>query len=124
MASDPKLIKLMSKIEELCREADVGGHVNLLSKTHGEFRFVLPKWAGLYEEYDSDGNCIIRLKIKKAEGDTHEKAELTAHFLHSVRDVCAQTFGLVDKFIQVTDEKWKTEHTPFYGFEPKKRPPD
>lgn len=122
MNSDPKLIRLMEKIEKLCEEADVGAHVNLVSKTHGEFGFVLPKWGALYEEILPDTTTAIRLKFSRAQGDTHEKAELTAHFLHSMRDVFVMAFKLTNEFIEITDAKWKTEHVPFSNFQPKTRP--
>jgi hypothetical protein len=119
MNYDPKLKELARRIEDLCKEYDAGAHISLVSRTHGEFRFCLPDWAGLYEEVEpATGNVRIRLKIKKAEGDTFEKAELTAHLLHSLRDTAASCFAFVDQFIKVTDEKWQTEHKPFHGFRP------
>lgn len=111
-----------AKIEELCKAYDCGGHVTLVSKTHGEFRFVLPEWTCLYEEVDpKTGDIGIRVRVKKADGDTHEDAELTAHYLHSMRDTFATAFAFVDRLIEKTDEKWKTEHTPFHKFRPHRK---
>lgn len=116
---DPRLKECMAKIEAICKQYDCGGHISLVSKTHGEFRFVLPTWTGLYDEVDpKNGDIHVRLKIKKADGDTHEKAELTAHYLHSIRDTCASGFLFVNEMTEITDEKWKTEHKPFHGFRP------
>jgi hypothetical protein len=115
---DPKLKEAMSAIEAVCKRYGCGGHITLISKTHGEFRFVLPDWAGLYEVIDENGNSGIRCKIEKAKGDTHEKAELTAHFLHSVRDIAAACFRFMSRFTEQTDKVWDTEHTPFFGFRP------
>ena len=115
---DPKLKELAARIEALCKEYDAGAHVALVSQTHAEFRFSLPKWASLYEETDAQGQVLIRLKHKKADGDTHERAELTAHFLHSVADISLNCLRFVGKFLEVTDEKWKTEHKPWHGFRP------
>lgn len=117
---DPNLKQALREIEAICVKYDCGGHVNLISQTHGEFSFVLPKWQCLFEETLPDGRVAIRLRAKKANGDFPERADLTAHFLHSLRDVFAAGFQYVDRFIIETNEKWKTEHTPFKNFRPKR----
>lgn len=103
---DPKLREAMLKIEAICVEYDCGAHINLVSPTHGEFGFVLPQWQCLYEDKLPTGEIIIRLRAKKADGDFPLRAELTAHFLHSCREVCARAFAVADGFIKVIDEKW------------------
>lgn len=115
---DPKLKECIARIEKLCEEYDCGGSVSLVSRTHGEFRYVLPKWTGFTEEPDQQGKTQIRLKVKKEE---REKAELSAHFIHSERDTAALFFSFFDGFIRATEDKWKTEHTPFHQFRPHRK---
>lgn len=107
---DPKLREAMLKIEAICVEYDCGAHINLVSPTHGEFGFVLPKWQCLYEEAIDTGEVQIRLTAKKADGDFPKRAELTAHFLHSCREVCARSFAVVDHFIKEIEKKWNIQH--------------
>lgn len=119
---DPKLKEAARRIEAICEEYDCGGFVSLVSKSHGEFRFMLPKWGAIFEEVDSQGNVMVRLKTVNMKNDPamFERAELTAHFIHSLQDTAAACFSLMDEFIKVTKEKWKTEHKPFAGFRPHK----
>ena len=117
---DPKLKELAAKIEALCQEYSAGAFISLISKTHGEFRYVLPKWTSLLETISAAGLPMVRLLHKKELGHTHEQAELTAHFLFSLRDTAALCFSFCEKFIEKIDEKWKPEHEPFAGFRPHK----
>ena len=113
MSYDPKLKECMARIEKLCEEYDVGGSVSLISREGGEFRYVLPKWTAFIEEVTADGIERIRLRCKKEE---REKAQLTAHFIHSGRDTAALFFKFFDEFVRATDAKWQTEHTAFHKF--------
>lgn len=114
MKYDPKLKEAMAKIEAICNEYDCGGYISLTSKTHGEFRFVFPEWSAIKEEFNSNGEAIsCRLNCKKEE---REKAELTAHFIHSNRDIAAAAFTVFNEFVEETNEKWQTEHKPFHQF--------
>lgn len=120
MNYDPKLKEAARRIEAICKEYDCGGFFSLVSKTHGEFRYALPSWGAMFEEKDAQGNIRVRLKTVNMKNDPamFERAELTAHFLHSLRDTAGQCFLFMEEFIKVTDEKWKTEHKPFAGFRP------
>lgn len=119
MSYDSKLKECMNKIELIMKEYGAGGWVSLSSENGGEFRFIFPEWSGLAEELDCSGKVSgVRLKVKKAE---REKAELTAHFIHSNRDVSAQAFRMFDHLCELTQEKWKTEHTPFHNFRPHRK---
>lgn len=118
-SSDPKLKECMRKIEALCNEYDCGGYFSLVSETHGEFRYVFPKWTALTEELDATGKVTgVRLKCKKEE---KEKAELTAHFIHSNLDVVLMMFKLFSYLVDETKKKWNTEHTPFAGYKPHRK---
>lgn len=113
MSYDPKLKEAMAKIQRICEQYDCGGYVSLTSRTHGEFRYILPQWTGLQEEL-RDGVVVgIRLRVKKEERD---KAELTAHFIHSNLDVVVQMFHLFSHFVDMTKEKWGTVHKSFADY--------
>jgi len=77
--SDPKLIELATRIRTLMREYDAGGTISLVSKTHGEFAIVFPRWSGISEEPQG-----IRMRFKKEE---QEIAEGAAHFVVSSMQV-------------------------------------
>lgn len=123
MSYDPRLREAMSKIEKICEEFDCGAYVSLTSETHGEFRFVLPKWGCLYEDVDSQQREIIRLKTVNMKNDIvmQRKAELTAHFVFGTMDMMGTTFLLLNKFKDEMQEKWKVEHKAFHEFEPKRK---
>lgn len=119
MSYDPKLKECLTKIEALCKQYECGAYVSLVSRTHGEFRYVLPEWAAMKEEIDDEGRvCGVRLTCKKEE---REKAEFTAHFLHSSRDIAALAFKFFDHFIEATQKKWNTEHTSFADYRPHRK---
>lgn len=119
MSYDPKTKECMGKIERLMQEYDCGGYVSLTATTGGEFRYIFPQWTAIREELDESGKVIgVRLKCKKEE---HEKAELTAHFIHSNLDVVLQGFKLFSHLVDLTQEKWQTEHTPFHNYRPHRK---
>ena len=115
---DPALKEALARIEQICFEYGIGGYVSLVSQTHGEFRPILPAWAGCTWEYKDDDHLVVtgvRLKVKKEERD---KAEMTAHFIHSGLDCSAHAFQFFDFLVKQTKEKWKTEHESFKDFRP------
>lgn len=118
MSYDPRLKECMARIEKICEEYDCGALVSLISETHGEHRQVSPKWSALREEVDEQGRVRIRLKCSKEE---KRRAELTAHYIHSQRDVSALWFRFFDELVNATKDKWQTEHTPFHQFRPHRK---
>lgn len=115
---DPKLKEAMAKIESICAEYDCGGYFSLTSKTHGEFRYVFPSWVAIREETECGEVVGVRLTCKKEE---KEKAELTAHFIHSNLDTVVAMFKLFSYFVDQTQEKWGTEHKSFSGYRPHRK---
>jgi hypothetical protein len=114
MSYDPILKEAAAKIELLCRQYDIGAHIMLVSRTHAEYRFCLPEWSALREEFDPTGAVIMRLKTNKAEMgviQSKEKAELTAHFLCEIRDQAARVFQFVEHLLGLTKGKWDIKHS-------------
>jgi hypothetical protein len=111
MAYDPELRKAMDEIRKLLKKYDCGGHITLVSKTHGEFTLVVPKWAAI----DCDGAKVhIRLHAKS----NKEEANLTCHYLYSLRDTCSATFMGLKRMIDEIEKKIGVDHEPFKDFEP------
>ena len=117
MAFDPKLRAAMKEIEAVCEKYDCGGIVSLTSKTHGEFRYVLPKWAGIRLIRDKgDGKFAWHVRVHAK--SKPEEANLTMHFIYSTMDVCGNMFMGLQKAREIVENRMKVEHVPFSDFEP------
>lgn len=121
MSHDPKLKEAMTEIEALCDKYDIGAFVALVSKSHAEYRYHLPTWTGLSWEKGADGKLLgirVRLKGPAIDQATKELADLTGHFIFSVRDIAAVTFDYMRRFTEELQKNALVSHKPFADFEP------
>lgn len=78
---DPKLKAAANEIDAVLKRYDIGGAMNLVSQTHGEFLISFPTWSGITKELDENGVERVRVRIK-GKGE-QEKAEGTVHLIVS-----------------------------------------
>lgn len=114
---DPKLAEILREVNEILKRNDVGGFVNLVSRTHFEWGISFPTWSGLTVETASDGGFGIRLNLQAEEV---EKANLTAQFLMSNRNVSGLLFTTMEDLISEV-EKMGAVVTTFTPSSPDKR---
>lgn len=117
---DPRLKEAMARIEQICKEFDIGGYFALVSKVGAEFRYALPSWTSLQDEIQADGTIAVRLLHTANQPGSLEKAADTAHFLHSIKDCSALSYGYMETFTKETDKAWQTQHVPFANLRPHK----
>ena len=103
---DPKLKAAMREIEGVLKRYDVGGLVNLASKTHGEFKLILPSWS-LFRWLDK-GEKAGHMKLYGK--SRPEQTEQTLHLLLSCRDVCGMVFVKLDDIHRQLSGHAKIEH--------------
>jgi hypothetical protein len=105
--SDPKLIELAQKIEELCQSYGVGGFVGLASSTHSEFRSWFPAWS-LIQNVDEG----VRVRLKSSE---QERSEASVHLCFSLRDNAGLQYQQYEAVCKLISEHRNIEHHSFSG---------
>jgi hypothetical protein len=99
---DPVLREAMLEIQAVMKKHQIGGMVNLISKTHGELGIEFPDWIGVAQE-----DLGMRIKFKKEETDL---ANLTGHFIYSIIDVCGHTSKGFKQLAKVLEDHCEVEH--------------
>lgn len=94
---DSDLQAILKEINEILKKNDLGGVINLVSKTHSEFGISFPPWSGLAIETAPDGGFGIRLKMQ---ADQIERANLTAQFLMSNRNAAGLLYTTMEELLQ------------------------
>lgn len=111
-ALDPVLEETMKQIKAVMKAAGVGGAVALISKSHGNFRLILPDWIALTAT-KIGSQFGLNLAIRIAEP---EKAGFTAHFIYSLRDVLNGMGSAMSQLSKEMEKHCVVEHVPFKGF--------
>lgn len=116
--SDEKLKEAMAEIKMICRKHDIGACITLVSKTHSEYRYEMPKWS--VAQLVSGGGVHIRAKREDFPSDEtkHAACELTAHLLCQIRDLNALSFLNMEQILKTLEPYWKIEHQGGKDFEP------
>lgn len=112
MEFDPKLVELREKITRLIEEYDAGGTVSLISKTHGEFSYVIPDWTAITELFDKEGRGIgMRIQTQGVATDFKEKEKLnlTGHFIFSQRECSCRFARLFIDLCKALEEQVKVD---------------
>ena len=117
---DAKLKEAMAEIKAILDKHDIGGSINLVSKTHSEFRFHFPSWSAAQFENGGEG---IQIKCKRedypSKKDQKEALELTCHVLLSIRDLCGKAFMAMDQIRGMIESHGiEIDHKPLTGFFP------
>jgi hypothetical protein len=108
---DPQLKLLMEELAQVFEKHQVFGFVSTTSRTHGEFRWFLPKHSVMrIEEHQ------IRFKAKSGV-DSHQDVEATVFALMSMRDQAAELFGYCERLASELQKHLQIDHKrgPVYG---------
>lgn len=118
--SDPVLEQAIAEIQEVLKKHDVGGHVVLVSKTHGEYLYHLsPSWSCVKIEPSENAEApSIRFKSKAADYGSEEKRneviQQSAALLFTLRDLTGRAFMIFEQMTVVLNDKiGPIQHEPF-----------
>lgn len=100
---DFRLKAALKEIEKVLDKYELGGLISLHSKTHAEYRFVVPAWAVFKIEYNDKG----QFKFKVSHHEKHgANIQSSYGFLLSSRDICQNHVNLVTNAVnQLIDKK-------------------
>lgn len=116
---DPVLKQAMAEIRAVMTKHDIGGAVTLVSATHSEFYYHLtPSWSICYFAAPTQLQFRSKLADFKTEEEQQRCTELTVHMVHQLRDLGAQNFTQMSQVIDMLNEHFEIEHTPYADFEP------
>lgn len=102
---DPVLKQAMQEIQAVLTKYEIGGHVILSSKTHGEFLFHFPSWSKAQWEGKD-----IRFKAKGK--DTDQTIASTVFFFQMVQQRCGMAFMHCEEMLKHLSAKMKIEGGP------------
>lgn len=116
---DPNLKEAMQKIKGIIEEYDIGAHIVLTSKTHGEYLNHFPTWSIAQFNKEENG---IDLKSKREDFSSVEEQKATNEsslfFLCSIRDTAARTYLVYEDVLERLSKIIDFEHTPFHDESP------
>jgi hypothetical protein len=102
---DPVLKQAMEEIKSVLAKYDIGGHVVLSSKSHGEFLFHFPTWSKAQWQGPE-----IRFKAKGKDEDGTIAS--TVFFFQMVHQRCGRAFMHCDEMLKLLSTKMKIEGGP------------
>lgn len=106
--SDPRLVELSNKIENLCQQYEVMAFYGLSGKTHTEFKTVFPNWSCIQQE----GPRGFRLRAQHTE---MERATTSIGSVFSLREVAGLMVQNFSAVAEVINEHFKVDHKSFPG---------
>lgn len=102
---DPKLKEAMKEIDQIMMKYDIGGYINLVSRSHGAYRlYVTPTWSAAKWE----GEDCLRIKAVKSEmGEekAHDLLHGTVHLIYSIDKFCDMGVQFAKSIKQLLLEK-------------------
>lgn len=110
---DPKLKSIAAAIAKMCKKADVGLSLTLVSKTHTEYLNYFPSWSAAQPIPSDNGPIGIQLRVKEAEVGREKARQLTedtASLLCSMRDVAINNFTMYQYIIDQASSAWRIDH--------------
>lgn len=108
---DPVLKQAMKEIKSVLAKYDIGGHVILSSKNHGEFLFHFPSWSkAQLEDIEDPGQFGIRFKAKGKDEDGTIASSV--FFFQLVQQQCGQAFMSCEEILKQLSAKMKIEGGP------------
>lgn len=113
---DPKLKAALAEIEQIMEKHDCGGIISLHSKTHTEYKFVMPKWSLItFAEPNPDGKTV-QVDVKHRGKSNPEDTVATYHLMFDAQHVCevfVEMFAKLRAFLESVPEIGKIETVPF-----------
>ncbi len=89
---DFRIKAALKEMEKIADKFDLGAVITLHSKTHGEYRFVTPKWAVFKLDVDPKGNFKMHVSHDKKHGDNIRSSY---GFLFSSKELCQSHVNLI-----------------------------
>lgn len=102
MKPDPQLQKAVKEIKEICKKYDVGAHITLASKEHGEYLLHFPQWSKCQTE-EVNGELVLRFKAKGKDEDRSVVG--TVHMLQVFQNVARQIDRYTDHLLEKLEAK-------------------
>lgn len=111
---DPKLKDCVEEIETIMRKYDCGGLVTLHSKSHGEFKIIIPKWSLAKYEVQENSQLGFRIKVTKEELTQNKSLkkdlESTISMILGIKDISARSFLFMEELEKKLREKIEIEN--------------
>lgn len=101
---DIRLRMAMGDIEKILEKHNVGGQVDLVSKTHVEYRFFAPKWAPHTKDIKTGG---VVWHIRK---DNPEGNNLIVHFISALFEQMTHSWMVLKRYHDWIEEKFEPVH--------------
>ncbi len=107
----PVLKKAVSEIQDILKKYDIGGHIILASKEHGEFLLHFPTWSKAQFEFENEAFKGIRIKSKGKDEDKTVTA--TVHMFQVFQQTAGQLFMGIENIMVELKKKMTIEGGPF-----------
>ncbi len=117
MSDDKRYRECMAEIVGVLQKYDMAGAITVVDKKRSMFKYFFPTWSCIILGEDQ-----IRFRSKREDYPStdaqHESVELSAHIIMQMRDVAAQTFGVMEKIGAMLEQRFDLTHKPFADFDP------
>lgn len=107
----------VSEIMGVLKKYDMAGAITVVDKERAMFKYHFPTWSVIKLEPNA-----IRFRSKREDfpsKDAQKQAtELSAHIVMQMRDIAANTFGMMEHIGKQLEDKLGMEHTANADFDP------
>lgn len=115
--NDKDYRQCMAEIIGVLKKYDMAGAATVVSKERAMVKYHFPTWSVIKLE-----TSAIRFRSQRSDFPSLEAqrkaVELSAHIVMQMRDVAANTFGMMEHIGEKLREKVGMEHTPNVDFDP------
>lgn len=117
--TDKRYRECMAEIVGVLKKYDMAGMVTIVDKGRAMFRYQFPTWSCISIENDQ-----LRVRSKREDYPSleaqKEAVTLSVHILLQMRDIAAQSFGLMERIRDKLEEKFEIEHKSYKDFDPER----
>lgn len=106
----PMLKKAASEIEDILKKYDIGGHIMLASKEHGEYLLHFPTWSKAQFEFKNETMTGIRFKAKGF--DENGTLASTVHMFQVFQETSGNLFVGIENLMKELKKKMTIEGGP------------
>jgi hypothetical protein len=117
--TDKRYRECMAEIMGILQKYDMAGAVTIVDKERSMWKFHFPTWSCIML-----GEDHIRFRAKREDYPSkdaqHEAVTLSAHIILQIRDIAAQTFGMMKHMGEKLEDTFEIEHHPYKDFDPER----
>jgi hypothetical protein len=117
--NDKRYRDCMAEIVGILKKYDMAGAITVVDKERAMFRYQFPTWSCI-----AFGDEQLRFKAKfedyPSEEAQRQAIELSIHIILQMRDIAAQTHGVMGKITTMLAQKFEIEHHSFEDFDPER----